>query len=85
MYMHPPPNIGPSNLSSLWNIKFTKNVTLPHMFSCILLAQSIYLVSLHKWDFCLNLFWQAQSIRATNNPSQQLTAQGQQYKHCSKN
>ena len=70
--MHPPPNIGLSNLSSLWNIKFTKNVTLPQVFSCILLAQSIYLVSLHKWDLCLNLFWQAQSIRTTNNnPSQQ--------------
>ena len=40
----PPPNMQPS-LSDLRNIKFTKNVSLPQVFSCILLAQFIYLVS----------------------------------------
>ena len=35
-----PPNIGPSNLSSLENIKFTKNVTLSQVFLCILLDSS---------------------------------------------
>ena len=38
-------NIEPSNLSSLCNIKFIKNVTLPQVFSCIMLVQFIYLVS----------------------------------------
>ena len=40
-----PPNIGPSNLSSLLKIKFTKNVTLAQVFPCILLVQFIYLIS----------------------------------------
>ena len=38
-----PPNIGPSTLPSLRNIKFTKNVPLPQVFSCILVVQFIYL------------------------------------------
>ena len=55
IYVPPPPTyIGPSNLSSLQNFKFNKNVTLPQVFSCILLVQYIYLVSpevetLPKW------------------------------------
>ena len=40
-----PPNIGPSNLPSLRNNMFTKNVTLPQVFSCISPVQFIYLVS----------------------------------------
>ena len=46
-YIHPHPprpahaNIGPSNLSDLQNINFTKNVTLTQVFSCILLVQFI--------------------------------------------
>ena len=43
--IHALPNIGPLNLSSLRNIKFPKNVSLPQVFSCILLVQFIYLVS----------------------------------------
>ena len=35
----PAPNIGPSDLSSLRIIKFTKSATLPQVFSCILLVQ----------------------------------------------
>ena len=31
--LYTPSNIGPSNLSSLLNIKFIKNVTLPQVFS----------------------------------------------------
>ena len=40
-----PPNIGPSNLPSLRNNMFTKNVTLPQVFSYISPVQFIYLVS----------------------------------------
>ena len=40
-----PPNIGPSSLSSLQNIKFARGITLHQVFSCILLVQFIYLWS----------------------------------------
>ena len=36
--IYAPLNIGPLNLSSLPNIKFTENVTLPKVFSCFLLV-----------------------------------------------
>ena len=42
-YILPPPlTKGPSNFSSLVKIKFTKNFTLPQVFSCIFLVQFIY-------------------------------------------
>ena len=40
-----PPNIGPSSLSSLQNIKFAKGITFHQVFSCILLVLFIYLWS----------------------------------------
>ena len=77
-----PLNIDPSNLSSLLNIKFIKNVTLPQVFSCILLKQVIQLVS-PSVETLPKLIPQAESVRTTgNNTSRQLTDQSQQKKHC---
>ena len=46
-----PPYIGPSTFSSLQNIKVTKNVNLPQVFSYILLVQPIYYIYIHPYSY----------------------------------